>query len=175
MTHYPQPSATPPYYPPPPPRRKRTGLIVTLSILGGLLVLCLIGVGIVATFSNGASDPQDTAATPGFTTVTTPADRGAAATTATTAVPTTPPAATTKAAPVKATIPEGDWTAGDDFPVGTYQTGATGDGCIWQTWTGDGENKHYIEPGRFGPGRFKHAFKKGETLSSQGCGSWTQV
>jgi hypothetical protein len=54
---------TPPPAPIPAPRKRRTGLIVTLSVLGGFVALCLV-IGVIAAVIAGAPDDQATIAVP---------------------------------------------------------------------------------------------------------------
>jgi hypothetical protein len=171
MTPPRNPLNDPPYTSP--TRKSHTTRNVILIGLAVAVVLCIISM-IVAVVSGDPDAPKalQTAQGAAPSTVT----QGPATPTPSASAPAQ---ATTKAAPppppAKVTIPEGDWTAGVDFPVGTYQTGTTTSDCFWQTWTGgDSDNKHYTDT-RFGPGHFKHTFIKGETLSSQGCGTWTQM
>ena len=87
------------------------------------------------------------------------------------------PAAETSAATPAAAAPEdGTWTAGEDFPAGTWQSKGvpTGDleiGCSW-TITRDGDVADF---GFTEAGRPKFTVKEGDEVQIHGCGTWELV
>lgn len=170
---------TPPSTPPRPALKKKrpTALIISLVILGILSLACIGVIAAVLTSSTKAPQPVTTAQAatdPTTDPAATPVGPAAQVTTAAPATTKAAPATTKAAPPARATIIDGDWIAGTDFPVGTYQTTTPNEDCLWQAFTGEGESKHYTEPFRGGPGHYLHKFKAGETLSTNSCGTWTQ-
>jgi hypothetical protein len=53
-------TTVPPQTTPPPPQKSQKGLIITLAVIGGVLLLALIGVLIWVGISSGSPDPQPT-------------------------------------------------------------------------------------------------------------------
>lgn len=167
-----------PMSPPPPPARKRglPGWALAAIVAGVLIILCCVG-GSIYLLSNDDPKPAPT-----------PAPTPTAASPATTAPnppPTSPGGSANPASPDPdlsptaqkrpATIDNGEWQAGVDFPLGRYETVAKADNCVWQVTTGQGESVHYVDPGHIGPGHYTFTFKAGETLHTVSCGIWTKT
>lgn len=79
----------------------------------------------------------------------------------------------TKAAP--ATIEEGTWTVGDDFPAGTYklQTAATSM-CYWGIYKSGTNQANIIDNDIVTGGRPTVTLKRGQDFKSD-CGTWIKV
>lgn len=136
-------------------KKTNKALIVALVIIGCLGLMCGVGIVLIVTAPAKAPTISYPAATPESKSP-------------------PPPAGASKAPPAKPSIKDGEWTAGTDFPVGTYETTTQSDRCVWQVTTGQGDSVKYVDPGHIGPGHYKFTFKAGQTLHTVGCGTWAQ-
>jgi hypothetical protein len=159
---------------PAPTVHRRSWTVPTWAIIVGtvgvLVLLCCAGTGI---YNLVKGDPKpSTSATP--TAAATPPRTTSGVPPRVSPSPDDPdPTPTAQKRP--ATIREGEWQAGPDFPPGRYETTTTASSCVWQVTTGQGESVHYVDPGHIGPGHYTFTFKAGETLHNSGCGTWTKT
>jgi hypothetical protein len=156
----------PPYNLGPPPHKRRHRARNALIVAGVLfVVLCT---GTTATIIDHATSP---AAAPAAT------SEQPASTTSAPAAPksTAPTSKAAPAAPQPATIDDGEWQAGTDFPLGTYDVTSHEQLCVWQVYHGDAGHPTYDDPGHVGPGHYTYNAKAGQTLSTNGCGTWRRV
>lgn len=167
------------YSPPEPtprPHRRRLHPLVTIGIvLAVLLVVCGGGIGALGLLTAG----QDKA--PQAAVSAEPSDTPSAS--PSTAAPSTspavkaPPAATTKAAPppppAPATIEDGTWTVGEDFPAGKYLVKGAPADCFWSIYK-SGTNQSDIIDNHIGGGNLRVTLKAGQDFTSQGCGTWVK-
>jgi hypothetical protein len=154
-----------------PPKRRHTGTIAVVAILA--VLLCVGGAVTTLVLAFGGMQDGFRAATAptGPATTHTPGGKAPASTPATTGGTPTTPAAT----PAAATIKDGTWTAGADFPPGRYEVTSDAKFCAWQVYTGEEPNVTYVDPGHVGPGHYVFTFKAGQHLLTQGCGTWHQA
>ena len=146
-------------------RSKRVWLGAGIMFAG--LVLACCG-GFVIGSSGGDTDPQViTTPTPVKVIEYLPVPSTAPAATS------AAPAAPTKAAP--ATIEEGTWTVGEDFPAGTYklQTAVTST-CYWGIYQSGTNQGTIIENDIVTGGRPTVTLKRGQDFESS-CGTWVKV
>ena len=94
--------------------------------------------------------------------------------------PSTAPAATSAApaVPTKAalaTIEEGSWTVGEDFPAGTYKLAAPATStCYWGIYKSGTNQGTIIENDIVTGGRPTVTLKRGQDFKSD-CGTWVKV
>ena len=134
------------------------------ACFGALIIACCTGIGIG---SVGEPEPRVvTTPTPVKVIEYLPAPSTALATSAA-------PAAPTKAPP--ATIEEGTWTVGEDFPAGTYklQTAATSM-CFWFIYKSGTNQGTTVESDIVTGGRPTVTLKRGHDFKSD-CGTWVKV
>lgn len=143
-------------------RSKKRVWLGAAVVLGAVVVAFCCGIGIGG---SGDSDPQViTTPTPVKVIEYLPAPSQAAPSTAT---------EPTKAA--AATIEEGTWTVGEDFPAGTYrlQTAATSM-CYWGIYKSGTNQGTIIENDIVTGGRPTVTLKRGQDFKSD-CGTWVKV
>jgi hypothetical protein len=147
---------------PPASRKKRIWLGAGVMFAVVVIAFCCgLGIG-----SSGDSSPQViTTPTPVKVIEYLPAPSQAAPSTAT--------AEPTKAA--AATIEEGTWTVGEDFPAGTYrlQTAATSM-CYWGIYKSGTNQANIIDNDIVTGGRPTVTLKRGQDFKSD-CGTWVKV
>lgn len=156
---------------PSPVKRRRTGWIIAGVVLGVLALGCggaglLLVAGTVDSASKGVADGRNPGLDPGAPVVSDGPSRSGAFVPSVTAPP---PAAAV------ATIGDGTWTAGADFPAGTYEVTSDAKLCAWQVYTGQEPDVTYVDPGHVGPGHYRFTFKAGQHLMTSGCGTWRKA
>ncbi len=137
----------------------------------GYTVTALLALTIGAAGASGSSTPTIVAAKPlPAVTVTVP---GPVVTVTVTAKPAPAPVA----APVAATIEEGQWTVGTDVQPGRYKVivPITADmGCYWEiNKTGDSTN--IVANDNVTGGRPVVTLTSGEDFKTQSCGTWAKI
>jgi hypothetical protein len=159
------PGATPPAGGQPKPRRSVPLLLALLGGAGLVLVSCLGG---VAVGSAGSTTKQVVSFKPSpypvvsTVTVTKTVEVKPAA-------PAAPPPP-----PATATVKDGTWIVGEDFPAGTYQTTATEQDCYWDITKSGSNHRDYVDQ-ELGAGHWRVALKQGQDFTTKGCGTWTKV
>jgi hypothetical protein len=79
--------------------------------------------------------------------------------------------------PAAATIGEGSWTVGEDFPAGTYKTTGAGETCYWAIYkpgSNIGGSEGILE-NHNGGGNLRVTLQKGQGFESDRCGTWSKV
>ena len=164
MSIPPSPMPEIPGYTPPANRKKRMWLgVCAMAAIVIVAFCCGLGIG-----GSGDTDPQViTTPTPVKVIEYLPVPSTAPAATS------AAPAAPTKAAP--ATIEEGTWTVGEDFPAGTYklQTAVTST-CYWGIYKSGTNQGTIIENDIVTGGRPTVTLKRGQDFESS-CGTWVKV
>jgi hypothetical protein len=88
--------------------------------------------------------------------------------------PAAPAAPTTPAKAPAATIDDGQWIVGSDFPAGTYETKSDSADCYWDITKSGSNHGDFIDQ-ELGVGHFKVKLKVGEDFTTKRCGTWTKV
>jgi hypothetical protein len=150
----------------PTPRKKR-------ALLGFAVVAAVFLLGCCSGFfagSAGETDPQ-VISSPSPYAVTTIVTASAA-----------PVAAATSAAPTKpapapaATIDDGVWTVGEDFPAGTYKVReAVTQMCYWGIYKSGTNQSDIVDNDIVTGGKPTVTLKRGQDFKSSGCGTWVKV
>lgn len=84
------------------------------------------------------------------------------------------PAAPTKAP--AATIDDGVWTVGEDFPAGTYKvTAAVTQMCYWGIYKSGTNQENIIQNDIVTGGRPTVTLKRGQDFKTSDCGTWIKV
>lgn len=179
---FPPPGYGPPFeeqtYPlnQPTPPAKKTGRKVSLLVamlfgVGGLAVGCIGGTGIGASTQPAAKTITAPAETKTETkTVTVQASEPAKAAAPTTQAAPPPP-------PKPATITDGSWLVGEDFPAGTYLSRNAGDTCYWAIYkpgTQVGSFEGIID-NHNGGGNLRVILTQGQGFEAHRCGTWEKV
>lgn len=170
--HTPEPPTV--YMPGPPapvgsqtkPRRSVPLLIAVLVGSGLTLVSCIGGVAV------GAAGQPAAKPAPAASTVTKTVQLPAPA--ASTVTITKPAEAAPPPPAPKATIGEGTWSVGDDFPAGTYKATGAGATCYWAISKGGSNGSDIIE-NHMGGGNLRVTLKAGQEFTSNRCGTWDKV
>lgn len=152
----------------PAPRKKRA-LLGFAVVAGVFLAGCCSGF-----FAGSAGEPDPKViSSPSPYAVTTIVTASPAPVAATSAAP----AAPTKAAPAPpATIDDGVWTVGEDFPAGTYKVSeAITQMCYWGIYKSGTNQDTIIQNDIVTGGRPSVTLKRGQDFKTSGCGTWVKT
>lgn len=150
----------------PAPRKKRA-LLGFAVIAGVMLIGCCGGYAIG---SAGDPEPQVISSPSPYAVTTIVTESAAPVAAATSAAP-------TKAAPSPAaTIEDGIWTVGDDFPAGTYKVrDALTEMCYWGIYKSGTNQSDIVDNDIVTGGKPTVTLKRGQDFKSSGCGTWVKV
>lgn len=91
----------------------------------------------------------------------------------------TPPAARPAASVAPAaTIEDGTWTVGEDFPPGTYRSNGVPDAqraCYWSITKAGSNGEDILSNDIVTGGRPKVTLKRGQEFETNRCGTWNRV
>lgn len=162
---------------PVPPKAKVHPASIVLAIIGGTALLCggFLGIGAIA---SGSAAARPSPSPIYIYTHTAAAAEPVAPVAAAPSTSSAPPAAPAPP-PAAATIKDGKWTVGVDFPPGTYRTTAeVSSGCYWEI-TKSGTNGSSIGDivanDLPGGGRPSVTLEVGQDFKTGRCGTWALV